>query len=242
MNNSYTLVTGGTSGIGFETAKQLKQAGQQVIITGQNSLRVAEASQSLDCLGFVADSNDLDSIQTLANDLKSKGISLNGLVLNAGMFQPQLFSETSIEVFDQHMNVNTKGVFFTLQALLPVMNNPSSVVFVSSIVVEKGFANCAAYAASKAAGEAMIRVTNMELADQGIRINIVRPGVTATPIQTKAGMDDAAQQALFSALDGTPLGRVLTPRDQAEAITFLLSDASLAMRNAVIQVDGGYCL
>lgn len=242
MNNSYTLITGGTSGIGFETAKQLTEAGQPVIITGQDPQRVEAARQTLGCLGFVANSADLNSIQALANTLIKEEISLKGLVLNAGMFQPQPFAETSEAVFEQHLNVNTKGAFFTLQALLPVLENPCSVVFVSSIVVEKGFAGCAAYAASKAAAEAFIRVANMELADRGIRINIVRPGVTATPIQGKAGMDDAAQAALFETLDNTPLGRVLTPTDQANAMTFLLSDASLAMRNAIIQVDGGYCL
>ncbi|ADZ93081.1 SDR family oxidoreductase [Marinomonas mediterranea] len=242
MKNTYTLITGGTSGIGFETAKQLIQEGKQVIITGQNEQRVHQAAQTLGCRGIVADSANLPSIYRLAEQLNNESISLTGLVLNAGIFIPESLEQTSEEAYDQTMSINTKGPLFTLKTLLPLLSNPSSVVFVSSIVVDKGFEACATYAASKAAGEAFVRVANIELASKGIRINTIRPGVTATPIQDKAGMTSKDTDALFESLKSMPLGRALNPPDHAGAISFLLSDASIAMRNAIIQIDGGYCL
>ncbi|MEJ2766235.1 SDR family oxidoreductase [Photobacterium sp. MCCC 1A19761] len=242
MSKLYTLITGGTSGIGLETAKRLISKGESVILTGRDQSKVDQVAGELGCLGIVADSGNIDDIRALANTLKRQQVQLSGLVLNAGIFVPESFTDTTAQVFDQTLAVNTKGPLFTLQALLPLMCNPSSVVFVSSIVVSRGFQGCTAYAASKAAGEAIVRVANMELADQGIRVNIVRPGVTKTPIQEKAGMDDAQKQALFSSLSTTPLGRVLNCDDQARAIEFLLSDNSLAMRNAVLEVEGGYLL
>ena len=236
------LVTGGTAGIGYAVAQSLCAQGHQVIITGRDAQRVSDAATRLNCAGYVADSADLGQIDALAEHLKSDRIQLDGLVLNAGVFYPVSFLESDEADFDATMNINTKGPFFTLQALAPVMNKPSSVVFVSSIAVHKGFPGCAIYAASKAAFEAISRVANIELADTGIRINSVQPGVTATEIQGKAGMSAQDQTAFFETLNGTPLGRVMTAQDQVGAIEFLLSEQSLALRNAVIEVAGGQTL
>ena len=170
------------------------------------------------------------------------GIILDGVVLNAGVFYPSSFVDTSPENFDDTIGINTKGPFFTLQSLLPSLAKPTSVVFISSIVVTKGFEGCSTYAASNAAFEATVRVLNIELADRGIRINSVRPGVTATDIQAKAGMTKEQEGALFESLKGTPLGRELTADDHVEAIMYLLGDGSNALRNAVIEVEGGYLL
>lgn len=242
MEDVFTLITGGTTGIGYEAASRLIREGKQVIITGQNPERVKSASQELGCKGIVADSANISSLDELVSTLTADKITLNGLVLNAGVFLPEKIEEMTDSVFDKHMDINTKGVCFTLAKLLPVMRSPCSVVFISSIVVDKGFEACATYAASKAAVEAFIRVANIELADRGIRLNTIRPGVTATPIQRKAGMSDKDSSALMESMNMFPLKRGLLPGDHASAISFLLSEASIAMRNAVIQIDGGYCL
>jgi len=242
MTNTYTLITGGTSGIGYEAAKTLLSEGKQVIITGQNATRVADAAASLQCKGIVADSADITSLHQLANQLSEENVKLDGLVLNAGAFSPEPFELISEATYDLTMAINTKGPLFTLKALLPLLQNPSSVVFVSTIAIDKGFQTSAVYAASKAAAEAYIRVANIELAPKGIRINTIRPGITETAIQAKAGMQPNDMAALFSTMDTMPLGRVLNPTDHAGVIAFLLSEASIAMRNAVIDVDGGYTL
>ena len=242
MKNKTILVTGATAGIGKALAQSLSAQGARVIITGRDQDKVSRVSDAIGCTGFVADSANIAQIQQLADALQRDQVRLDGLVLNAGVFYPEAVASTSEEAFNLTMNINTKGPFFTLQKLQPLLNNPASVVFVSSIAVTRGFANAAVYAASKAAFEAMARVANLEFADKGIRINSVRPGVTATDIQAKAGMTAAQQSELFNSLDETVLGRVMTPADQIGAIEFLLSDASLAMRSAIIEVDGGYQL
>lgn len=242
MRAGYTLITGGTTGIGYQAAKQLINDSKQVIITGKDEKRVYQAATALGCKGIVTDAEKMTDINQLAEKLIAQDITLEGLVLNAGIFVPEYFADTTEAIYEQTMAINTKGPFFTLKALLPVMQHPSSVVFISSIVVAKGFETCAAYAASKAAGEAFIRVANIELASRRIRLNTIRPGITQTPIQQKAGMSVNDTQALFDSLKSTPLGRVLHPTDLAGAISFLLSDASMSIRNAIISVDGGYCL
>ncbi|WP_430460238.1 SDR family NAD(P)-dependent oxidoreductase [Thalassolituus sp. LLYu03] len=246
MTGKTFLITGGTSGIGRTLAARLSTQGHQVIITGRDQARVNEASRALGCSGFVADSADLAQLQALASALGNDQIRLDGLVLNAGVFYPGTLADGSGEdlatAFDQTLAINTKGPLLTLKLLQPLLNNPSSVVFVSSIAVSKGFMGAAVYSASKAAFEAAARVANLEYAGLGIRINHVRPGVTATEIQGKAGMTDEQQQGLFASLAATPLGRVMSADDQVGAIEFLLSEQSLAMRSAVLEVDGGYQL
>lgn len=242
MSMKTYLVTGGTAGIGFGVAKSLKEKGHQVIITGRDPQRVSNAAAELDCAGYVADSENLNQISQLALDLAKDHIQLDGLVLNAGVFHPMPFLASTPEDFDTTMNVNTKGPFFTLQKLVPLMASPASVVFVSSIAINKAFEGCSIYGASKAAFEAVSRVANLELAEKNIRINSVQPGVTATEIQGKAGMSDEDQAAFFETLAATPLGRVMNVQDQIGAIEFLLSDGSIALRNAVIEVAGGQTL
>lgn len=242
MTSKTYLITGGTTGIGFAVAKSLREEGHNIIITGQNPQRVSAAASEIGSIGYVADSQDLGQIAKLAADLANDQIKLDGLVLNAGVFFPKPFMELTPDDFDLTMDINTKGPFFTLQKLAPIMNSQSSVVFVSSIAVHKAFPGCSVYAASKAAFEGICRVANLELADKGIRINSVQPGVTATEIQGKAGMSDAEQSEFYETLKATPLGRVMTAQDQVGAIQFLLSDHSLALRNAVIEVAGGQTL
>lgn len=242
MNGKTILVTGGTAGIGRALAESLTAQGAQVIITGRDQAKVQQVTAAIGCAGHVADSANRAQLQQLAAALQKDNIRLNGLVLNAGVFYPEAMTTTTEEAFDLTMNINTKGPFITLQRLQPLLNAPSSVVFVSSIAVTRAFPNAAAYAASKAAFEAIVRVANLEFAPLGIRINSVRPGVTATDIQGKAGMNAEQQAELFRSMDGTVLGRVMTPADQIGAIEFLLSDRSLAMRSAVLEVDGGFQL
>lgn len=242
MKGKHILITGGTAGIGRALAESLTAQGAQVIITGRDQAKVERVAAAIGCAGYVADSASTAQLQQLAGELGHNNIRLDGLVLNAGVFYPQALSSTTEEAFAQTMNINTRGPFFTLQKLQPLLNNPSSVVFVSSIAVTRAFPQAAVYAASKAAGEAIVRVANLECAPLGIRINSVRPGVTATDIQGKAGMTADQQADLFKSMDGTVLGRVMTPADQIGAIEFLLSGQSVAMRNAVLEVDGGYQL
>ncbi|MCV2401835.1 SDR family oxidoreductase [Marinomonas sp. C2222] len=242
MKTKTFLITGATSGIGYEAAKQAVALGHTVIITGRTQDKLDAVSAELGVKAYLADSADLSAQFDLGEKLKKDKVTLDGLVLNAGVFYPSSFVEETPEQFDQSFAINTKGPFFTLQALLPCLAKPASVVFTSSIAVHKGFVGGAVYSATKAAFEGMVRTLNLELADLGIRVNSIRPGITATEIQAKAGMTKEQEQALFDSLQTTPVGRELVSDDHTGAILYLLDDASSALRNAVIEVDGGYCL
>lgn len=248
MNQKHYLITGATAGIGLATARKLASAGHHLTITGRDTGKLQDAAAEIAQLGDgevitqLCDSADMAQITAMAAALQRDGFAYDGIVLNAGIFLPQNFSDLSETNFDQTMAVNFKAPLFTLHALLPCLNNPASVVFVSSLVVHKAFPGAASYSASKAAFEAAARVLNLELAERGIRINSIRPGVTATEIQRKAGMSEKQIAELSGTMQDTALGRILTPEDMTAAISYLLSDASVGMRNAYLDIDGGFVL
>ena len=249
------LVTGGTSGIGFATAQQLQAAGHKVWVTGRSQKNLERAIAGLNKIGvlrnqtqvpevagMLCDQSQPEQIQALVREFINKGITLDALVLNAGVFLPQMFEDMTVDNLSSQININAFGPLLLIQALLPLMNHPSSVVYVSSIAVDKGFASAVAYSASKAAFEGAQAALNLELAERGIRVNSVRPGVTLTDIQRKAGMDEAAIAGLKEAMGQTPAGDMLAPEDIAPAICYLALDDGQHCRNTCITVDGGYCL
>nr|WP_202819695.1 SDR family oxidoreductase [Thaumasiovibrio occultus] len=242
MKKGAVLITGGTAGIGLAAAKALVASGHRVLITGRNEDKLTQVKSTLDVDTFRCDSANIEDIHALTEQLKAQDIVLDGLVLNAGVFFPERIEGISAENLAQTLNTNFVGPTFMVQSLLPLLNNPSSVVLVSSVVIEKAFEGAGIYSASKAALEALGRVLNVELAAKGVRINSVRPGVTLTEIQSKAGMSDEQIAALSEQMKHTPMQRILTPDDIVPAITFLLSEGSLGMRNTPITVDGGLAL
>lgn len=249
------LVTGGTSGIGLATAQQLKAMGHQVWITGRTQSNLDRALETLNqpvthgdeseqpaVSGLFCDQSQPEQILTLAEELRHEQIKLDALVLNAGIFLPQMFEGMTMENLSSQMNINFTGPLLMMQAFLPLMKNPSSVVYVSSIATDKAFASGVAYSASKAAFEGAMGALNAELAGKGIRINAVRPGVTLTDIQRKSGMDETAIEGLKQAMKQTPAGGMMAPEDIAPALCYLALAESRHCRNTKITVDGGYCL
>lgn len=245
MTKKTILITGATSGIGFACAAFLIQHDFKVIITGRNQSKIDEALIKLDAEveGYLVDSANLAHIDQLVSTLQSKKQKLDGLFLNAGIFKPSSLEATTEEMFDETMNINFKGPYFMIQKFIPLMNNPSSIVLNTSIVVFKAFTGTSVYTASKAALESIAKILNLELADKGIRTNIISPGVTKTPILEKSGMSSEEVDGLMRDLGNSlPIGRALLPKDIAPILKFLISDESKVLRNEKIIIDGGSTL
>lgn len=242
INKKVIVITGGTTGIGFACAEYLLNKGYEVIITGRSESNLSDALEKLNnkVTGFLSDTSKLSDIDKLVSSVKEKFAKVDGLFVNAGIFKSSSFEMTTEEIFDETMNINFKGAFFTAQKFVPIMNNPSSIVLNTSIVVFKAFSDTSVYTASKSAIESIAKVLNLELAQKGIRVNIISPGVTESPIQQKSGMSDDAIKNLLDHFSNTsPIGRIVKPKDIAPILEFLVSDNSLVLRNEKIVVDGG---
>ena len=123
LNGKIAIVTGGNSGIGYASAKELKSQGATVVITGRNSAKVAEASKELGVKGIVADVKSLSAIDALVSEVKSEFGKVDVLFVNAGIFQPAPVGQISEEMFDHQMGINFKGALFTTEKFLPILND-----------------------------------------------------------------------------------------------------------------------
>ena len=235
------LITGGTSGIGLASAAYLINTGYNVLITGRSAenLRTAKEILGHQVHTYLCDAVKISDIEHLAEAIQKDHQRLDGIFINAGVYQSSALSETSERFFDEMMNINFKGAFFTIQKLLPLLNLQSSIVLNTTLLLEKAFANASVYIASKAALDAIANVLNIELADREIRVNIISPGTTITPIQEKAGMNEEDMVNFYAFGESSPLGRMIMPNDIAPVVEFLMSDKSIAMRGVRLGVDGG---
>ena len=240
LNGKTVVVTGGNSGIGYATANKLKKSGANVIITGRNKKAVAEAASTLGVTGIVADQSNLDDIDRLVGLVKDKHGGVDVLFINAGVAAFAPVEHMTEDQFDNIMNVNFKGAFFTLQKFLPVLREGASVINLSSINAYTGMPNTAVYAASKAALNALTRTAAYELAPRNIRVNSVNPGPVNTAIFGKLGMPTAAINEFASTMQNRiPLKRFGEPDDIANLVSFLASDDASFVTGAEYNIDGG---
>lgn len=245
LQGKRTLITGGTSGIGLETAKQFLTEGAQVIVTGVNPDSIARAKAELgpEVLVLRADSASVSAQKDLAQAVQAHFGQLDVAFLNAGVSVWLPMEEWTEEMSDRSFNINVKGPYFLLQALLPVLANPASVVLNTSINAHVGAARSSVYAATKAAFLNMSKTLSTELLDRGIRINAVSPGPVETPLYDKLGIPDAYRDQVNREIAATiPFGRFGTPEEVAKAVLYLASDESRWTVGSEIIVDGGRTL
>ncbi len=237
------VITGGTTGIGFATAQRFLAEGANVLITGQSDARVEAAVQELanGVIGFRADVRSLHDLDLLATSIKETFGSVDVLFANAGVGTFQTIDCVEEANFDFQFDINVKGLFFTVQKLLPLMGSGGSIILNCSAVHSKGLATASVYAATKAAVRSLCRSMAMELGPQGIRVNTVSPGLIPTAFQAKMGMTPEA----FSGFEGfvkqaAPLGRVGAAEEVASAVLYLADSESSYVTAADLLVDGGY--
>ncbi|MBW4558855.1 MAG: glucose 1-dehydrogenase [Trichormus sp. ATA11-4-KO1] len=243
LNGRTAVITGGTTGIGFETAKQFVAEGARIIITGQNEARLQTAAQELGSkvIPVQADVRSLSDLEALAERVKSEFGGLDILFANAGIgfFAPlEAIDET---FYDNQFNVNVKGVFFTVQKLAGLLNEGASVILNASAVNEKGAAMGSIYFATKAAVRSFARTLAAELGSRQIRVNAVSPGFVPTNFQDKMGLPPETIEDFAETIkQAAPLRRFGKPEEIASAVVFLASDESSYMTAMDLVVDGGY--
>lgn len=237
------LVTGATSGIGFEAARAFLKAGARLVVSGstQKTADAAAAKLDGDVLPVGADARDLDGQRALAALAADHFGRLDAAFLNAGVSNWRPFLAHDEASFDRLFDINVKSTFFLMQALVPVMASPSSVIITSSNSAHGGTANSNAYAASKAALSSLARSWNADLLrEHGIRFNTVSPGSVDTPLYAKMGLDAEAQAAAMERIrGGIPAGRLGRASEIASLAIYLASDESEFAVGHDFVVDGG---
>jgi NAD(P)-dependent dehydrogenase (short-subunit alcohol dehydrogenase family) len=231
------IITGGSAGIGLATAKTFITKGANVLITGRNTDSLQTASVKINSpklKTLASDISKLADIATLEKEIAESGNKVDVLVLNAGIAKQFSIEETTEEVFDDLFNINVKGLFFTLQKLIPHLAEGASVILISSGVSVSGYAQMGAYAATKSAVDAIARTAAIELADRKIRVNTVAPGLTDTPMNQQTPED--IKNAIAAAV---PLKRIGEAEEIANAIVFLASDEASYISGSYLSVDGG---
>jgi len=242
FDSKVVVVTGGTSGIGFGTAKAFAAQGAAVYITGRRQEALDAAVQAIggNVTGVCADMSSLADLDRLYDAVQQQHAQIDVLFVNAGGGEFAPLGAITEEHYQRTFDTNVKGVLFTVQKALPVLRDGASIILTSSTTGTAGTANFSVYSASKAAVRNFARSWILDLKDRNIRVNVVSPGLTET-----AGLNDlfggGAQAAGIKEqfIGNIPSGRIGQPEDVAGAVLFLASEESSFVNGVELFVDGG---
>jgi len=240
--NKRALITGGTSGIGLETARQFLAEGARVGITGSSEASIAAARQEFGdrVLILRSDAGVVAEQPALAKAILEAFGGLDTVFINAGVAQLKPVEQWDEAAFDRTFAINLKGPYFLLQALLPLLANPSSVVLNTSVNAHIGMPTSSVYAASKAGLISLARTLSGELIARGIRVNAVSPGPVTTPLYGKLGLSTEDLDKTAASIRAlVPAGRFGTTTEIAKAVVFLASDESAFTVGSELLIDGG---
>lgn len=242
LTGKTALITGGTSGIGLATAALFMREGARVAITGRDEIHLAQAREQLggNVIALRADVRSLADMQDVSRHIEKTFGKLDIFFANAGVAFSTPLATTDASQYDELMDINVKGVFFSMQAVSTILRDGASVILNTSWLNEVGTPGLWLLSASKAAVRSLARTWSSELLDRKIRVNAVSPGPIDTPIHARGDASpeqvESAKQRIASRV---PVGRLGLASDIAQATLFLASDASRYMLGAEIVVDGG---
>ena len=247
LDRKTAVITGGNSGIGFATAQRfIVEGAARVFISGRRQPELDAAVKELGpravaVRGDVGVAADLDRLYT---EVGAAGTGLDIVVANAGFTRVARLGDITDDDLDALLITNVKGVVYTVQKALPLLNEGASVILIGSTTADRGRAGMSIYAASKAAVRSLARGWANELADRNIRVNVVVAGSTATPgsdtlaAQTNPGV--SVDEFRAGRVADIPLGRFADPVEIANAAVFLASDLSSFVTGSTVTADGGF--
>ncbi|WP_077035743.1 SDR family oxidoreductase [Pelomonas sp. KK5] len=242
FNSKTVLVTGGSSGIGLAAAEAFAAEGAFVIVTGRDAAGLEAAGKTLGTQGLALrnDASSTAGARELAAELSARNLTLDAVFINAGVAKFGTFADITEALWDQTFDVNIKGAYFQIQALLPLLNRGASIVLNGSINAHVGMPGSSVYAASKAALISLAKTLSAELLPRGVRVNVVSPGPITTPLYGKLGFDAATLDQVAAQIQGqVPLGRFGTGAELASTVLHLAAPESAFIVGTEIIVDGG---
>jgi len=243
LDGRYAVITGGTTGIGLASAQLFQEEGARVAIVGRNPDNLKSAAETLGetCLPIRGDMSKLVEIEAMARTVAGAFPKVDIVFANAGITTFATIEEVDEALYDQVMDLNLKGVYFTVKHLLGQMGEGGSIVLTTSVRGRAGRPKSSVYGASKAAVASLARMFGVELAPRGIRVNALCPGAVATPIYDRLGWSAEQLEAVRARIrKQLPIGRIASAEEMARSALFLASDDSSFMVGEEMVVDGGY--
>jgi NAD(P)-dependent dehydrogenase (short-subunit alcohol dehydrogenase family) len=235
LQGKVAVITGGTTGIGFATAKLFVEEGAYVFITGRRPKELNEAVEAIgtNVTGVPGDVSKLEDLDRLYETVKAKG-QIDILFANAGTAGLVPLGAVTEDFYSKVFDTNVKGTLFTVQKALPLLNEGGSIILNGSVASVKGTPGFWVYGASKAAIRNFVRAWALELKERRIRSNVLSPGPTDTPVIVGQPAD-----AIARIVSTIPMGRMGEPDEIAKAALFLASDDSSFVTSIELFVDGG---
>lgn len=239
LDGMTAVVTGGNTGIGRAIALLFRDEGARVMIVGRDraTLEATRADLGADGVARRTDVSSVRAIEDLFTTAREELDTIDVLVVSAGLAIVAPIEETDEAQFDEIVDVNLKGAFFTLREAIPLLNDDASVILIGSMSHTKGAPGYAVYSATKAALRSLARTAAAELVQRGIRVNTLSPGPTDTTVIERMGY--SREQVRAAVAERNPMGRMAAPEEIARAALFLASADSSYMTGADLVVDGG---
>lgn len=214
-----------------------------MIITGRRQAAVDSAARELGVTGLTADQGNLEAIGQLAATVKDRFGKIDILFINAGVTSPTSIEHATEAIFDQIIDINFKGAYFTLSRFIPLLNDGASVIFLSSNTASMNLPKSSIYSSGKAALNAVMKIAAVELAPRKIRVNAISPGPTETEILNKAGYSEEELKGIKAwIIDNVPLRKMGKAADVAKLVAYLSGEGSEFITGSEVLVDGGMSL
>ena len=242
LQNKTAVITGGNSGIGLATVQVLKERGANVLFTGRNPETISAVAKSTGAIGIVSDQSDLTEIDKLVKRTLQELGKVDILFVNAGTIKIIPFEQVTEELFDQYIKINQKGVYFTIQKFLPILNDNAVIILMSgggtkTLTPPGSTLNMQ----TKSAVNAMVRTLTLELAPRGIRINAILPSAIQTDLMKHSGIPEEKISRTYETLkEITPLKRTGKAIDVANLVAFLASDEASYINGVEYVIDGSF--